>query len=103
MRACVPLLSLAREVEIFMVRDGAEGSEPEEAAQYLSRHGIHAQVRNIEDGITPPDRLIREECIRWSADYVVMGAYGHGRLMEAFGGVTRRMLADSPVPMVLGH
>jgi nucleotide-binding universal stress UspA family protein len=33
-----------------------------------------------------------------------MGAYGHGRLTEAlFGGVTRRMLAESSIPLVLGH
>jgi nucleotide-binding universal stress UspA family protein len=33
-----------------------------------------------------------------------MGAYGHSRLREGlFGGVTRRMLADSPVPLLLGH
>lgn len=102
-RACVPLLALAEQVEIFMVRDGAERTEPDEAAEYLSRHGIHADVRIIEDGLTPADKLIREECDRWNADYVLMGAYGRGRLMEAFGGVTKRMLATSEVPLVLGH
>lgn len=102
-RACVPLLALAEQVEIFMVRDGAERTEPDEAAEYLSRHGIHADVRIIEDGLTPADKLIREECDRWNADYVLMGAYGRGRLMEAFGGVTKRMLATSEMPLVLGH
>ncbi len=103
MRASVPLLALANDVEIFMVRDGSEQVEPYEAAEYLSRHHIHANVRIIEDGLHAADRLIAEECARWRADFVVMGAYGHGRLMESFGGVTKRMLSKSKLPLILGH
>ena len=32
-----------------------------------------------------------------------MGAYGRGRLREAFGGVTKRMLSDSELPLLLSH
>jgi len=103
MRACVPLLRLASAVHIFMARDGAEKSEPIEAAEYLSRHGIHASINVIRDGLSAPDRLIGEECARWRADYCLMGAYSHGRLIESFGGVTKRMLTHSAVPLVLGH
>lgn len=103
LRACTPLLALAEQVEIFMVRDGSERTEPTEAAEYLSRHGIHAEVRIEADGLTPADKRIADEVSRWGADYVVMGAFGRGRLMEAFGGVTKRMLASSRVPLLLGH
>lgn len=103
MRASVPLLAQAREVEIFMARDGGEDAQPNEAAEYLSRHGIHATVRIADDGLHPADRLIAEEAERWRADYVIMGAYSHGRLMESFGGVTKRMLSNSKLPLVLGH
>jgi nucleotide-binding universal stress UspA family protein len=103
MRACTPLLALADDVLILMVRDGSEQTEPTEAAEYLSRHGIHASIRIIENGVEPADKLIMEECGAWRADYVLMGAYGHGRLMEAFGGVTKRMLSKSKVPLILGH
>lgn len=103
MRACVPLLALAEAVEIFMVRDGSEKVEATEAAEYLSRHGIQSTVCIIEDGLTAADQLIAAECERWQGDYVLMGAYNHGRLAETFGGVTKRMLTTSKVPMVLGH
>lgn len=103
MRACVPILSLAREVEIYMARDGGERTEPTEAAEYLSRHNIHATVRIIDDGLHAADTLIAEEAVRWRADYVLMGAYSHGRLMESFGGVTKRMLDKSKLPLLLGH
>lgn len=103
LRACVPLLALAHTVEIFMAHDGGERTEAADAAEYLSRHGIHASVRTIVDGLTPPDRLIETECARFEADYIVMGGYTHGRLLEAFGGVTKRMLARCAVPLVLSH
>lgn len=103
MRACAPLLALADDVEIFMVRDGAGQAAPEDAAEYLSRHGIHASIRVVDGGPYTPDALIEEECARWRPDYVVMGAYGRGRLAETFGGVTKRMLGKTRLPILLGH
>ncbi|PZU07839.1 universal stress protein [Sphingomonas sp.] len=103
MQACVPLLTRAEEVQIFMARDGAEQTEPREAAEYLSRHGIHASIRIVDDGLTAADELIADEAANWHADYILMGAYGRGRLMETFGGVTKRMLAHSKLPLILGH
>jgi nucleotide-binding universal stress UspA family protein len=103
MRACIPLLQLASDVHIFTTRDGAEKTEPEDAAAYLSRHNVHASVKIIEDGLHAADQLIAEEARRYHADYILMGAYSHGRLMESFGGVTRRMLAKSKLPLVIGH
>jgi len=33
-----------------------------------------------------------------------MGAYGHSRVMEVlFGGVTRRMISDPALPLLLAH
>jgi nucleotide-binding universal stress UspA family protein len=33
-----------------------------------------------------------------------MGAFSHARLTQAlFGGVTHRMLANSPLPLILGQ
>ena len=49
------------------------------------------------------DECIAAECERWRADYVVMGAYGRGAWRETFGGVTRRLLADSDIPLLLCH
>lgn len=103
LRACVPLLALADEVQIFMVGDSSDRTDPAEAAEYLSRHGVHADVRVVAANDAPADARIAEECGRWQADYILMGAYGRGRLMEAFGGVTKRLLATSKVPLILGH
>ena len=103
LQACLPLLAMADEVKLYMVRDGSHQLNPAEAAEYLSRHGIHADVMIDDDPVVPIDMLIADECERWNADYIVMGAYGRGRLMELFGGVTKQMLANCQVPLVLAH
>jgi nucleotide-binding universal stress UspA family protein len=103
LQACVPLLALAQEVELYMVREGSQQLDPREGAEYLSRHGIHPVVRIEDDAVVPIDMLIADECERWNADYIVMGAYGRGRLMELFGGVTKHMLANCRLPLVLSH
>lgn len=103
MRAAVPLLQLASQVCIFSAVDRWEEFALEAPAAYLSRHGIHATTRVMERGKAAADELISAECRDWRADYVVMGAYGRGRLREVFGGVTKRMLNMSSIPMVLAH
>lgn len=104
MRASIPLLSLASDVRLFAVDDGSKEPSITEAAAYLSRHGIHPSVHSIRNGLHAPDQLILEECASWDARYIVMGAYGRGRLTEAvFGGVTRRMLAANRLPLILAH
>lgn len=104
MRACVPLLKLASAVHIVTVVDGSERTDADEAATYLSRHGIYPSIYRIKDGKRPVDQLIAEEAKIWKADYCLMGAYNHSRIAEAiFGGVTSRMLRNSALPLVLGH
>jgi hypothetical protein len=101
---CVPLLQQAKSVQMYTVRDGWMGIPPEEAAEYLSRHGIHPSISYHTRITDPIHDLIQRQCDRVAADYCVMGAYGHSRVVERlFGGVTRRMLAESAIPLVLGH
>ncbi|MBK6411635.1 universal stress protein [Sphingopyxis sp.] len=106
LRAAVPILALACEVEIFMAREVIDDdmrNDPETAAAYLSRHGIHAAVKIAERAEGRADASITGESDAWRADLIVMGAYGRGRLRETFGGVTKRMLSDSKLPLLLAH
>jgi nucleotide-binding universal stress UspA family protein len=104
MRACVPLLKLSDSVHIFTVNDGSNGISAQEAAAYLSRHDIHATVGSIEGKHRHADELIAEECTARNASYCLMGAFSRSRIAEAlFGGVTRRMLGSSKIPLILGH
>ncbi|WP_447932516.1 universal stress protein [Sphingopyxis fribergensis] len=103
LRASVPLLSLAKAVEVFTARNGDAGADPADAAAYLSRYGIRAETRITARGSRRASACIVAESERWRADYIVMGAYGRGRWRETLGGVTRKMLASSAVPLLLSH
>lgn len=103
LRAVTPLLALAAGVTIVEIGK-IDGPPAEDAAAYLSRHGIHARIdRHIPLEWTVGDALLAA-CRDRHPAYCVIGAYGHSRLRERLiGGVTRRMLAESPVPLLLGH
>lgn len=103
LRAAVPLLALAGDVEIFTIREDEARNAPEQAASYLSRYDIRASVKSVDTAEGRIDALIAKEAGDFRADYIVMGAYGRGRLRETFGGVTKRMLQDSRLPLLLGH
>lgn len=103
MRACTALLALADEVEVLTIDDGSIVVEPSEAARYLSRHDVGASIRVVQDRLRPVDAMIEDEASQRKADYVIMGGYGRGRIMETFGGVTRRMLTRAKLPLILGH
>lgn len=104
MQRAVPLLALADMVKIYQVGEfGNEALIVQDAATYLSRHGIHAEVE-IAPAADSIAVAIRTEAERYGADYLVMGAYSHSRIRETlFGGVTRAMLSACSLPMVLGH
>jgi nucleotide-binding universal stress UspA family protein len=103
-RACIPLLQLASSVRLFSAESYKSDTDLTEPASYLSRHGIHPDTQHVYDERRPAAEAIMHECSLWGADWCLMGGYGHSRVREALiGGVTRRMLSESPVPLVLGH
>jgi len=104
LRAAVPLLQLAESVILLEVDDGSIKAPAEEAATYLSRHGITPVIarRTLLGGAAA--EAILDEVRRRHVAYVVMGGFSHLRFTEAlFGGVTRTLLSESPVPVFLAH
>jgi nucleotide-binding universal stress UspA family protein len=75
-----------------------------EAAQYLARHGIKAQVSAV-DRVGSVEESLAAAVARLQASLVVMGAFGHSRLREfIMGGVTRYFLELKEGPAILlGH
>lgn len=108
LRAAVPLLQRASKVFLASVSEKADRQRfdfpPVEGAQYLSRHGIHAEILDIpRDGAKVADALF-SAAKSHACGMMVMGAYGHSRLSEfLLGGVTRRSLADPQIPIMLAH
>mgnify|MGYP001209384252 CR=1 FL=1 len=103
LRAAVPLLRLAERVTIVEVEDGKVRAPATEAAVYLSRYDVHAEIAGVSAGKSV-DAVLNDQCRSLKADYLVMGGYGHTRVTEAlFGGITRKLLTNCPVPLLLAH
>ncbi|MBW4331561.1 universal stress protein [Stakelama sp. CBK3Z-3] len=104
LRAAVPLLAHASGVTLFEVEDGSVKLHAEAAAEYLSRHGIHAAIHRVTGVGTHPGDAILKAIGDMKPDYVVMGGFSRPRLIESmFGGVTRQLFDHSPVPLFLAH
>ena len=70
----------------------------------LSRRGVHGIVRREPSDRVKASAVILEQAHRQHADWIVMGGYGHSRLIEALlGGATRTMLTHCPIPLFLAH
>ncbi|ETX28857.1 universal stress protein [Roseivivax isoporae] len=108
-RAALPVLRAADSVALAVsVKDGAtrqaliEGAR--DAATFLSRHDVHADVRALEagSGSVAGDILACARDI--GAGLVVMGAYGHSRLRQSLlGGVTREALQRTDLNLLVAH
>lgn len=91
---------------IFIVTVGREKTDvrAESAREYLAHHQLHAEVLTLPDVGQSISASLLEAAHTYRAGYMVMGAYGHSRARELLlGGVTREILASSPVPAVMAH
>ena len=108
LKQSVPLLALSNKVYIASVDEQNDQPRQDfpasEAAMYLSRHGIEAEIVSIPRGEAKiSDTLFSAAQLR-ECGLMVMGAYGHSRLAEMLmGGVTRRVLSDPQLPVLLAH
>jgi nucleotide-binding universal stress UspA family protein len=103
MRAALPLLALASGVHILTVREKEYSFPARDAASYLSRHDIHAEVHETERHGSIA-ATIAQTAKDLDAGLIVMGLFGKSRLRELIlGGVSRELLDRSPVPLLLAH
>jgi nucleotide-binding universal stress UspA family protein len=105
----MPLLVKAEAVEVLIVdaqlNSTHHGPEPgADIARHLAHHGAIVEVRKLSSGGKDVGRVLLSEAAAFSADLVVMGAYGHSRLRDwVFGGVTRLVLREAAVPVLMSR
>jgi nucleotide-binding universal stress UspA family protein len=105
LRLSVPLLKRAEEVHVVTVEEAGKYPFPAtDAPEYLARHGIKTQFHSWpQDGRTV-EATLKAAIGVLKPEWMVMGAFGHSRLRElVFGGVTRTMLREVHVPLLLAH
>ena len=100
-------LSAATVVRIVTV--DAEDMRGQEArvvdiANHLARLGVTVEVAASGANRGTIAKVLLDEARRMDADLIVMGAYGHSRFREwILGGVTKDMIAQSDVPILMAH
>ena len=84
---------------------GGHGETPgADIALYLARHGIQVEVSQERTAGIDVGSLLLSRISDLGADLLVMGAYGHSRLRElVLGGVTRTILKEMTVPVLMSH
>ncbi len=108
LREALPMLKHSKSVFLATVTGENDRKRsalpPVDGAAYLSRHGISCEIVELPCLGRHPAEVLLEAADSRDAGYIVLGAYGHARLFEmVFGGVTRRMLKNPPIPLVLAH
>jgi nucleotide-binding universal stress UspA family protein len=102
--AATPLLKLAASVTIVEIEDGSISAPAEEAAAYLSRNDVHPLIMRTPRGGDAVSDILFVQARSGRFDYLVMGGFSHSRIAEAMlGGVTRKMLTESPIPLLIAR
>jgi nucleotide-binding universal stress UspA family protein len=105
----LPFLVAAASVTLLVVdsneRPGRHGEEPgADIAVYLARHGVDVEVAQLSSRGSPVADIILSSARDHGADLIVIGAYSHARSVEmVFGGVTRTLLREAPVPVLMSR
>jgi nucleotide-binding universal stress UspA family protein len=106
-RAALPLLHLAEEVVVVIVKENIKRSSElagTDIATHLARHDLHVEVREITNATGDIGQTILSFAADEAADWMVMGGYGHSRMREFFlGGATRGILESMTLPVLMTH
>lgn len=104
----LPLLALARRVQVLMVDPVSgpdqHGEEPgADIALFLARHGVRVEVGSLQSAGEVGETLLAA-ADQAQSDLLVMGAYGQSRVREIMlGGATSAILACAALPVLLAR
>jgi len=105
----IPLLKKAKKTMVQTFNSRAISSEQGELpggdiSLYLARHGVEVELLANIDGVVDSGNQLLSTVADTNADLLVMGAYGHSRLLEiVLGGVTKRVLDSMTIPVLMSH
>jgi nucleotide-binding universal stress UspA family protein len=106
--AAMPILERAERVILSSIEDvhhsGARVEGIHDLAEKLAWNGIAAEARVLSTGLTSTAERLTQAAMELKADLLVVGGFGHSRMREeVFGGVTRELLDECRLPLLLAH
>ena len=103
----LPFLHRAKAVEVVVVATKpikSDDSPGADIARHLAHHDLNVCLKRLVTGGTDVANTILSYAADVSADFVVMGGYGHSRLREfILGGATRGVLSSMTIPTLMSH
>ncbi len=103
-RMSLSMLNMASDVHLVTVGDDSGDFPHIAASTYLARHGVPTVLHELKGKGNEASDIIADFAVEKNAAALVMGAYGHSRLRETlFGGVTKHLLNDTRIPLLMGH
>ena len=104
MRLALPVIHCSSEVHVVTVDEERTEFPHTQASIYLARHGIRSELHQINPKNESASESLAKFAHERNAGSIVMGAYGHSRIRETlFGGVTRDLIRNSDVPLIMAH
>lgn len=103
------ILETKKRLDVVTISASGEPAETDKSPErdvirHLQKHGIEAQQVMLKASREGVGSTILDYCADKAPDVLVMGAYGHSRLREdLFGGVTRNILQNATVPILMAH
>lgn len=105
----LPILSTAEAVKIVsvegMLDDPVRQFTPgDDVASTLSRHGVKVETASVGSHHRSVKEELDAQAREFAATLMAMGCYGHSRIREQIlGGVSRGMLRDITLPLLLSN
>ncbi len=103
----LPVIETSEHTTILNVTGGAvrmTKSELYRLAERLNRHGVSANVVQLDAPSGRISELLQSQADVLGADLIVCGAFGHRRVKEhIFGGVTWDLLQHSQIPLFIAR
>jgi nucleotide-binding universal stress UspA family protein len=101
----MPVMSRAESIDVLSV-DGAmvPGPSSAEIADSLRSHGLNVTSQHVKPGTRSAGQTIVDTAIAGGCDLIVKGAYTQSRLRQMiFGGMTRHLIMQSPLPVLFSY
>jgi len=101
----MPVLSRAESIDVLSV-DGAmvPGPSSAEIAESLASHGLKVTSQHVKPGSRSAGQTIVDTAVKGGCDLILKGAYTQSRLRQMiFGGMTRHLILNSPLPVLFSY
>lgn len=101
----LPILTEAQSVKLIEVGpENIHHIPGAEITAHLTRHGVNVEADYVVEGSNSTGEAILGYASEMNADLIVCGGWGHSQIVETvMGGVTRHLLRNMPVPILMSH